>query len=94
MSETAVLVGQTVQSYVKDFNWDGITLTVDPRSIYLDDRWWHVSVRPTRWPDRMFRLIEELAITEERLEEEQHLKVALSLGNPENEDTESTTAVA
>ena len=82
MTETASAVAQVVQPYLAGFNWDGITLSVNESKIYLENTWWHVSVRPNRWPDRLFRVIEELAVVEERLEEEQHLKVAFSLGEP------------
>ena len=62
----------------------GITLSLVPSDIYFQNDYWHVPIRPSHWQERLFAVIEELAVIEAHLQDDHHLKAVMSLGEPVN----------
>ena len=86
MSETnKELVAQVVRERLINCHPGGVMLEVVEEDIQQVDGWWRVPVRPSVWPARMYEYYEALAEIEAEIQEERHLDILLSTGEPVSE---------
>ena len=81
---TAEEVAAIVRPYLSEPVLGDIQLQVMADRTRRIDGWWKVGVAPSRWPERLYPMYEELAIIEERLRDDNHLDILLALGEPVN----------
>ena len=87
-------VAQKVRERLANITPGDVTLHVVDADVRKIDTWWHVPVRPNRWPKRMFELYEVLAEVEDDMQEREHLNILLATGLPLEEDEEADAVAA
>ena len=65
---------ELVQEHLRQHHPDGITLTALDRGIRREDGFWHIPVRPSGQPERMFEYYDALAEVETELSLNNRLK--------------------
>lgn len=80
---TKQAVAEKVAAYLRDCHPGGVTLHVDSRRLYRQDRVWRILVRPDAEPSNLMEYYEALADLEIKLEEREQLKVWLITADPE-----------
>ncbi len=87
-------IAQVVRERLVNCRPGGVTLEVVEDDIRRIDGWWRVPVRPSVWPARMYEYYEALAEIEADIQEQRHLDILLSTGEPLSEPTEAEPALA
>ena len=85
-------VAARVRPYVTDRHIGDIALLVDDARIHLRYGYWNSPVRPSRWPDPLFPYYEALAEIEDKVQENEGLKVTIASGEPMTEGEEAEHA--
>ena len=75
-------VTEIVLPYLTEPILGDIRLEINTGRTRRIDGWWKVGISPSRWPQRLYPLYEELAIIEERLRDDNHLDILLALSDP------------
>lgn len=70
-------VAARVRPYVTGRHIGAITLQIDDARVHLRNGYWNIPIRPSRWPDPLFPYYEALAEIEDRVQENEDLKVTL-----------------
>ena len=87
-------VAQAVRERLDNCRPGGVTSEVVEDDIQRVDGWWRVPVRPSVWPARMYEYYEALAEIEADIQEQRHLNILLSTGEPVSEQTEPEPVAA
>lgn len=82
------------RTYLNDVRLDDITVAVDPSYIERREFAWHVGVRPSRYPARMYYLYDELAMVAEEIAEKEGLNVFFVVGEPAASEPELIVAAS
>lgn len=76
-------VARVVQQYLQDAHPGGATLAVVEAKIRKEGTYWHVPIRPSVEPPKLFEYYEALADIESAIDTQEHLKVILIPGDPQ-----------
>lgn len=75
-------VALRVRPYVVGRHLGDIALTLDEVRIHLRNGYWNIPVRPSHWPNPLFPYYEMLADIEDKVQENEGLKVTIASGEP------------
>ncbi len=88
MERTKDEVIAIVRTHLKDVSVGDISVVLDDTYIRRKEFAWHVGVRPSRYPARMYYLYDELAAVSEEIAQKEGVNVFFVVGEPVNADEE------
>ena len=90
MEPTKDQVAAIARTYLSQIHVGDISTVLDESYITLAGFAWHVGVRPSRYPARMYCLYDELAAVAEEIAEKEGINVFFVVGEPT--ETSAVTA--